>query len=149
MNKSESQHRLRPSAASSAQVPKLKFLSNSHIRVATIDVRDHVAWGAIIMATHSGHARVATDISPRKEDTPAEPTLEEARAWFSDQGLLRGDKNEAAVRQIHKALSKCNFGDRVNNGAKQRFVQPLVLCEHNLAGKQIDIGNMSNSKCPY
>ena len=61
--------------------------------------------------------------SAQPADVPEEPpSLEEARSWLQEWGLLNGKEDDQTILRRHAVLSRCNFGSGVLNRAKRRFL---------------------------
>ena len=65
-----------------------------------------------------------------KAGEPAEEELETARAWLHDLDLTMDDngKKLPSERALHRyrALSKCQFGDTVDEAARHVFLRRLL-----------------------
>ena len=73
----------------------------------------------------------------QKVDDLVEEELEMARAWLHDQDLMMDDngKELPPERALHRywALSKCQFGDTVDEAARRTFLRHLLPWEDKLA----------------
>ena len=73
----------------------------------------------------------------QKADNPAEEELETAWAWLRDRDLMIDDngKNLPPERALcrYRALSKCQFGDTVDEAARSAFLRHLLPWEDKLA----------------
>ena len=98
------------------------------------------------------HAEVGCIQTGKQETRPGwdlkagklvEEELETVRAWLPDQDLLMDHNGkklppEWALRR-YRALSKCQFGDTVDEAAWHNFLGRLLPSEDKLAAIQMDI----------
>ena len=72
----------------------------------------------------------------QKADYPAEEELEKARAWLRDRGLMMDDNSKGLPPEWalcrYRALSKCQFGDTVDEAALRAFLCRLLPWEDKL-----------------
>ena len=88
-----------------------------------------------------------------KVGEPAEVELEMARAWLYDRDLLKDHNSkelplEWALCRFW-ALSKCHFGDTVDEAAQCTFLHHLLPWEDKLAAVQMDIRWVWDPKYHY
>ena len=73
----------------------------------------------------------------QKADDPAEEELETARAWLRDRDLMMDDNGKELPPEWalcrYRALSKCQFGDTVDEAARCAFLRHLLPWEDKLA----------------
>ena len=74
-------------------------------------------------------------------------------AWLHDQDLMMDyNGKELPLEQAlckYRALSKCQFGDTVDEAARRAFLHCLLPWEDKLAAVQIDIGWVWDPKYHY
>ena len=84
---------------------------------------------------------------------PAEEELETARAWLRDRDLMLdyNGKELPPERALYRyrSLSKCQFGDTVDEATRCAFLSHLLPWEDKLAAIQMDIGGVLNPKYHY
>ena len=70
-------------------------------------------------------------------DNPAEEELEMAWAWLRDRDLMMDDNGKELSPEWalcrYRALSKCQFGDTVDEAARCAFLRRLLPWEDQLA----------------
>ena len=88
-----------------------------------------------------------------KVGDPAEEELETVRAWLYDRDLTMdyNAKEFPPEQALHRyrALSKCQFGDTVDEAAWRTFLRCLLPWEDKLAAIQMDIGWVWDPKYHY
>ena len=72
------------------------------------------------------------------------PMFDERVAWLTKRGLLSPSKglSEEQVVRKYDVLSKCAFGEAVEEESRRDFLRRLLPCEARLAVKQTDIGRV-------
>ena len=89
----------------------------------------------------------------QKVDDLAEEELETARAWLRSRDLMMDDngKELPPERALHRyqALSKCQFGDTVDEATWHAFLCHLLPWEDKLAAIQTDIRRVWDPKYHY
>ena len=84
---------------------------------------------------------------------PVEEELEMLRAWLRDRDLTMDNTSKELPLEwaLHRyrALSKCQFGDIVDEAAWRAFLCHLLPWEDKLAAVQIDIGRVWDPKYHY
>ena len=88
-----------------------------------------------------------------KAGDPAEEELETAQAWLCDRDLTMDDSGKELPLEWalcrYRALSKCQFGDTVDEAAQRAFLRHLLPWEDKLAAIQMDIGRVWDPKYQY
>ena len=83
----------------------------------------------------------------------AEEEVEMARAWLCEQDLtIDYNGKELPLEWAlcrYRALSKCQFGDTVDEAARRAFLRCLLPWEDKLVAVQMDIGRVWDPKYHY